>query len=252
VNPVAKFESFVERLMERTLTGASHSRLQPVEIGKRLARVMDADQVVGTLGVRVPNIFDVELSPVDYGRLKPIRASVTRELETYLARVARDRLFVLASPPIIRLHENSELKQGEIAVRAQMEDLGPIPSPPANGRPVMPERPEFQNTRAMPSLPRAPAAPLRQHLSQLVAPDRSYRLEIGPISVGRAPDNEIVLDDRRVSRHHAELTQTDGRWALRDLASTNGTAVNGRIVQHALLHDGDRLSLGGFEVIFQD
>jgi len=234
--------------MERTLTRAPHSRLQPVEIGKRLARVMDADQVVGTLGVRVPNIFDVELSPPDFNQFKPIRSSVTNELETYLARVARDRLFVLSSPPIVRLHSNEHLPSGEIAVRAQMEDIGPV----SNGRPPEEDPSAYQHTRAMPRVaPVASSAP-RHHASRLVVSGRSFRLEAGPVSVGRSSDNDIAIDDRRVSRHHAELAQTGGRWNLRDLGSTNGTALNGRIIKQSPLHDGDRVSFGGFEAIFQE
>lgn len=231
--------------MERTLTRSPHSRMQPVEIGKRLARVMDADQVVGTLGVRVPNIFDVELSPLDFAGFKPIQTSVTNELETYLTRVARDRLFVLSSPPIVRLHSNPSLRGGEIAVRAQMEDIGPV----ANGRVSSPSAPAMQHTRAMPAV--APAAPQR-HLSELVAPDRSFRLDAPTISIGRAPDNNVVINDRRVSRNHARMTQSNGRWVIQDLGSTNGTAVNGKLATQSSLRDGDRISLGGYEVIYQE
>ena len=235
--------------MERTLTRPAHSRLQPIEIAKRLARVMDADQVVGTMGVRVPNIYDVELSSVDFNQFKPIRSSVTNELETYLARTARDRLFVLSSPPIVRLHSSDHLKPGEIGVRAQMEDIGPV----SNGRPVDEEQPAYQHTAAMPAVatPPAPVAPSR-HASRIVVSGQAFRLEGSPVSLGRSSDNDITLDDRRISRHHAELAQNNGRRTIRDLGSTNGTALNGRLVKNAPLHDGDRISFGGFEAVFQE
>lgn len=249
MNPVARFETFVERLMERTLTRSSHSRLQPVEIAKRLARVMDADQVVGALGVRVPNIFDVDLSSVDFAQFKPIQSSVTAEIEAYLARVARDRMFVLASPPIVRLHTNQEMHPGEIGVHAHMEDIRPAATAARVGRdePAVP-----QYTRPMQAVqPTAPAAP-RRHASQLLTSDRSFRLEASPVNVGRAAENDVVVDDRRISRRHAQLVQANGSWMVRDLGSTNGTAVNGKLVKQAALQDGDRLSLGGFEVVFQE
>src|SRR5579872_2071390 len=237
--------------MERTFTRTTNSRLQPVEIGKRLARVMDADQVVGTAGVRVPNIYDVELSPADFAQFKPIQSSVTNELETYLSRVARDKLFILSSPPIVRLHSSQHLRPGEIGVRAQMEDIGPV----SNGRPPEEEQPAFQHTRAMPAVPARepapPTAPMR-HASRIVVAGRAFRLEESPVSIGRAGDNDLTLDDRRVSRHHAELVQTNGRWVLRDLGSTNGTALNGRLIKNSPLHDGDRISFGGFEATFQE
>ena len=48
-----------------------------------------------------------------------------------------------------------------------------------------------------------------------------------PLKLGAAGDNDLVLDDPTVSRHHAELTPTRGGALLRDLESRNGTRVNG-------------------------
>jgi ABC transport system ATP-binding/permease protein len=66
------------------------------------------------------------------------------------------------------------------------------------------------------------------------------------LAIGRAVDNDIVLDDLRVSRHHAQLVATaDGAYEVRDLGSSNGTFVNGRRVQHARLEPGDFIGVGG-------
>jgi pSer/pThr/pTyr-binding forkhead associated (FHA) protein len=79
----------------------------------------------------------------------------------------------------------------------------------------------------------------------------SYAVLRSPTRIGRLPDNDIVLDDRRVSRHHAEVILQGGRWTLRDTKSTNGTAVNGKMVREAMLKPGDRISLGGLEVSWE-
>lgn len=68
---------------------------------------------------------------------------------------------------------------------------------------------------------------------------------IGEISIGRTPDNALVLDDGSVSRRHASLTHGADGWTLRDHGSTNGTFVNGVKVREALLRDGDRVRVGG-------
>jgi hypothetical protein len=65
VNLVARFERFIEGLMERTFTRATHSHLQPVEISKRLVRAMEGRQAVGAQGILVPNVYDVFLSDRD-------------------------------------------------------------------------------------------------------------------------------------------------------------------------------------------
>jgi pSer/pThr/pTyr-binding forkhead associated (FHA) protein len=79
----------------------------------------------------------------------------------------------------------------------------------------------------------------------------SFAVLRSPTRIGRLPDNDIVLNDKRVSRHHAELILRTGRWTLRDTGSTNGTAINGKMVKEAALKSGDKLSLGGLEVVWE-
>lgn len=62
--------------------------------------------------------------------------------------------------------------------------------------------------------------------------------------VGRHPACDVVLADESVSRRHAQLKYRDGVWVLQDLASTNGTTVNGERVGRAALRAGDIISLG--------
>jgi len=63
-------------------------------------------------------------------------------------------------------------------------------------------------------------------------------------SIGRKPDNDIVLSLDYVSGHHGRLEQRGMFWHYVDLGSTNGTLVNGRRVQSAVLRDGDILRVG--------
>lgn len=59
-------------------------------------------------------------------------------------------------------------------------------------------------------------------------------------TIGRWKDNDIVIDDRWVSRHHAHVQRLDERYLLEDLESKNGTQVNGhRIAGPTALSDGD-------------
>ncbi len=64
-------------------------------------------------------------------------------------------------------------------------------------------------------------------------------------TLGRAPDNSIVLPDVAVSAHHAAIRNEGGQWWLEDLRSTNGTAVNDQwISEPAILYPGDSIRLG--------
>jgi hypothetical protein len=62
--------------------------------------------------------------------------------------------------------------------------------------------------------------------------------------VGRHPACDVVLADPTVSRRHAQLTVRGAVWVLQDLASKNGTSVNGKRVGRVTLHAGDLISLG--------
>jgi len=75
--------------------------------------------------------------------------------------------------------------------------------------------------------------------------ERSYRLQTHrPFTVGRDPGNDIILRDPKVSRHHAEIVFERGFFVLHDLASANGTYVNGKRVRVAPLTHGAKLRLG--------
>jgi pSer/pThr/pTyr-binding forkhead associated (FHA) protein len=69
--------------------------------------------------------------------------------------------------------------------------------------------------------------------------------------IGRGEDNDIVLADPSVSRAHAEIESDAAGPLVRDLDSTNGTAVNGRRVRAERLHDGDELSFGNTRMRFE-
>lgn len=63
--------------------------------------------------------------------------------------------------------------------------------------------------------------------------------------IGRAPDCDLPIDDSRLSRHHAVISEEDGVWSIVDLGSKNGVMVDGAVVERALLSPPNWLSLGG-------
>jgi len=71
------------------------------------------------------------------------------------------------------------------------------------------------------------------------------------ITIGRAPDNMIVIEDPSVSSRHAQLERAGDNYRLKDLGSTNGTRVNGVPVTDTLLRFDDRVRFGGVESRFE-
>ena len=77
-----------------------------------------------------------------------------------------------------------------------------------------------------------------------------FLLDVDLTTAGRHPNAEIFLDDVTVSRKHAEFRRSEGRFSVTDLASLNGTYLNGKRVDSSLLTDGDEVQVGKFKLTF--
>jgi len=99
-----------------------------------------------------------------------------------------------------------------------------------------------------------PAAVLLEFVAESGQPIL-FTLDKPAITIGRAPDNDIVLagpilNADTASQHHARLRRDQDGYIVRDLGSKNGLAVNGRQTIENLLQDGDRLQFGEVEAKF--
>jgi len=86
---------------------------------------------------------------------------------------------------------------------------------------------------------------------QKLGDEALFPLNSSHITIGRGPDNEIVLDDDSVSVYHALVTIRKSRdiegtreYILEDLDSTNKTYINSKIISSYKLHDGDIIRIG--------
>lgn len=73
----------------------------------------------------------------------------------------------------------------------------------------------------------------------------------GPLLIGRALDNHVVLVDDAVSTHHARIVQEGERYHIEDLDSANGTFLNGVKIQRAELSNGDKIKAGVSTLVFE-
>jgi hypothetical protein len=243
---MTRLESLLEGLFEQSFARLFRARLQPVEIAKRLSREMEAGRVVGVSSVLVPNYYEVSLSPSDYATLAPIRASLEDDMARYLARFAREHNYSTTADPEVHVFADPALRPRHVTA------VGRLTESPRAGVPVPPPTERLDPTRMMPRLDAAVAPPPVEAPgpAALTLDETAYPLAGDSVSLGRGLENDIVLEDRRVSRIHARLVNTGGYWTVRDEGSTNGIFVNGRMVAQHVLKNGDRLSLGGLELTF--
>ena len=90
----------------------------------------------------------------------------------------------------------------------------------------------------------------------LVRADTDERWSLGsaPVTIGRASDRTIVVDDTRVSRSHARVAPARSGWAITDAGSSNGTSHNGRLLTPNVaqpLRAGDRIGVGPVELVVE-
>ena len=213
-----EFERRLERLVEGVFAKAFRRGLTPIEVGRRLTREMDVRRTVGVRGLIAPNEFRVAVSPGDHENvIAKMEQAVTRDLAGYVREHAREEGYVLVGPVKVIFEIDATMGAGEFLVTSDMAESA--------GGPV----------------------------AALVAAD-GKRVDIAqdPVTIGRHPECEIVLNDQEVSRQHAEVRREDGQFVVVDLGSLNGTKVNGAGVKAPRpLEDGDTISIGAHTIRFE-
>ncbi len=210
-----QFERRIERLVEGVFARAFRSGIQPVEIGRRLTREMDLHRTIAPRGTLTPNEFVVVLSGADADRFAPIEAELVHELVS----VARDHAFkegyTLIGPVNVEIEVDDHLVQGTLEIEATMS----------------------QTTVGA---------------SVVLGDGRRVPITDSGLTVGRLPECEVVVSDGNVSRRHAQIRSVDGRYAIADLGSTNGTRVNGaKISRPHELETGDEITVGSTVLRFE-
>jgi hypothetical protein len=211
-----QFERRLEQLVEGAFAKAFRSGLQPVEVGRRLEREVDRSRTLGVRSTIVANHYTIQLAPSDHERFSNFDDALLNDLAGLVRAHAREEQYRFVGPVEIRLEAAPSLKPGDLRVRADIvEDPSGL-------------------------------------VGSLVLPDgRRLRAGAAALSIGRVAGCDITVTDPKVSRNHAEIRRDREGFLLVDLGSTNGTFVNGRPVREALLHDGDRIAIGGATIVFE-
>ena len=81
--------------------------------------------------------------------------------------------------------------------------------------------------------------------------NREFVMDRDVVRVGSARENDLVLNDETVSRHHFEIRVAEEGYLIRDVGSTNGTDVEGCRIKEAYLHPGARIGAGEVVLVFQ-
>ncbi|HIG25156.1 MAG TPA: DUF2662 domain-containing protein [Acidimicrobiia bacterium] len=205
-----RVERRLEAMVEGTFARLFKSGLRPVEVGRRLVRVLEAHRSVGVDGkVVVPNHFTVHLSPPDAQRFEEIDRTLKRELTEAVRQHAQDEGYRFAGPVEVDLITDDQRRTGTIDVVAIMrEDTAGAAGSLVN------------------------TAGQRRDLTEQIT------------TLGRNPESTIILMEKAASRDHAEIHRRSDGVHLIDKGSTNGTWIGDHRIVERQLNDGDEIRIG--------
>ena len=243
-----RVESFLERFLEAP-AGRLGASIQPVSLAKRIERAMDTNKTYGDVGVIVPNHYDLHLHPSDFAAFASYRSSLEDDLAHGILSRARHERYSLVARPRVRIVSDDDTRRGEIRVAANVADergerIADAAPMPASSDTMIFERPAGSD---------APDSARRAYLLVSTRGSRPVQFDLGGhlIGIGRASDNDVIVDDPMVSRHHCQLKLQHGAYGFTDLGSRNGSTVNGQPVSQIALGPGDRIQIGDTEIEFQ-
>jgi FhaA, N-terminal domain/FHA domain len=250
VSVLRNLESKLAGLVEGTFSRALKSEVRPVEIARKLAKEMDEHRVQSLSRVYAPNEYAIWLSPADREQFEGYEGELREELSGYLLEHARRERIALLTQPAVSFRTDDRLRLGEFGIQARMVRPGQNPE---RERPSQGDEGHTMVYTASERLSEPLREPdPRRATARLQIDGRTEIVGSHGAVLGRSRGCDVVLEDANVSRRHAEVRPSGGSWIVRDLGSTNGVKVNGRLVEGAQsLKAGDQIDLGTSRIVFE-
>ncbi|NLT34444.1 MAG: DUF3662 domain-containing protein [Gaiellales bacterium] len=270
-----KAESRLDRAFQGMFRKRSHVNVRPVELAWKLVKEMEDNKLSSSSRVFVPHEYTVYLCPSDYNRFQPYEESLVRQLQNHLLHHARKNAFNMVGAPAVKVEMDADLRSGEFGIGTGNVALSGVASPLGMDTPragsgessaaFVEAGQAEQDPAVRPAVSSSAAAAPPQEAS-ISAADPAGRPASTPgvvvlkrgryseefrsarVVLGRGSEADYRLDDPNVSRRHAVIVRESGGLHLRDLGSTNGTFLNGRTVNSAILRSGDVITLGESQI----
>ncbi len=228
-----RLERQLEDLFEGSLSRLLGTPISPERIAGEFARAMiDAMRSDDQGKTFAPDQFVLTIHPDEGDTLFKLGPELREDLIYAILEAARDREFHVAYKPNITIAFDPRLPEHDIRVIAWHT-----------------ERP-LDFTHAMSHEAKTESEILPEGAFLVIGGDRHFILDCPVINIGRRLDNQIILDNPRISRTHAQIRVRDGRFVLFDLGSTVGTKVNNRRVNQHILMPGDVIRFADVEMVY--
>jgi hypothetical protein len=238
MNQLLNIERWIEQVVEEPFVRLFAGQLLPQDVARHLLRALEDGERYGADGApEIPGHYRIELNPEDLDALQRHHPDLRAKLTEALAHLVERIQIRPHSPPKVTLMANAALPRRGVEIMPA-DRVGPAPFHTQELRPVQDET----FTEQPEGVPK--------EIYLIVQGERTLDLTEPTIRIGRALDNDLIIEDRMVSRYHARLRRRYGRYILEDLGSSGGTTVNGFRVQEIVLRPGDLISLSGVDIIY--
>lgn len=229
-------ESKLGALIERSAARLFPSGAFPGDLAYQLVEAMRSGLENAPDGeTMVPSLFILHMQP-EQARMFSSNPAALGGLTSFIVQAGLEAGLAFRTQPLIRIYPDPQVGPGMVQVRTQ-DPAGNLTQTAAmevkdNRRAGQPE--VIGSFRA----------------TLIVDGVRRFRMDGVITNIGRQDDNHLVIDDRRVSRRHAQVRLLRGRHMIFDLDSSGGTWVNGQRINQRLLAPGDLISLAGVPIVY--
>jgi hypothetical protein len=227
MNALKRFEDKVAQILEDRLGALLGGHVQPVDLARRVGEAMEDGRTLGAGRTYVPNVYRVYLAPFAFAGFASFQRALQEELAAYASRHAREAGYRLVGRPRVQLLLDGSLRPEATRVEADTVDAA-----------------SFEGAGLTQAIEVAVPAGPTPSLAVVSAGRAALPLTGEAVTMGRALDNDLILEEATVSRHHARLVRRGDHWLLEDLGSTHGSYLNGHRVSVTLLRAGDEVRLG--------
>ena len=235
-----RLESWIEQLVEEPFVRLFAGRLLPQDVARHLVRALEDGKRVGADGTpEVPGRYRVALNPEDLVVLERYHPHLDTQLASALQALAERMKVRLMEPAGVILEPRTDIPLRTVVI-----------TPADSFSTTRDHTRDLDLERIRQMLECEDTTSVKAYL--IVQGQRTFDIVQPTIRLGRALDNDVILEDPRVSRYHAQLRCRYGRYILQDLGSSGGTTVNGFPVQEIVLRPGDVISLSGVDVIYAE
>ena len=229
--------------LEAQLRALFEERLIKILTGKSTADDL-IDELIGVMQANLnqtadavilaPDRYILEVSPEDLADWHAYQPFLD-EMAIKLSEWGIQEGFNFPTYPTIQINENQTVPKDEWQIRAEYSTPDEI----------LPDTAAMDGPELIPEEDLIPA-----NAFLVVGGKTNFPLQTVLVNIGRHSDNDLVVDDQYLSRHHAQLRAINQHYVIFDVGSTGGVLLNGKPIAQATLHPGDVIRIGMTHLIY--